>query len=182
MNTGRAWHRVHQPMSESFQSTSAIGAVELSWRSIDVIISTETGTVTKSPTPSNAAPSRLNTKRVTIVREPRIPTVLEREADPQEADLYACETEQESDVLKRPREDPQALSREHQNFEHDPGAQHREQDAGEEAPASPVSGPRKVDRFADGDLIPPHRHEKSRLTVPLTSCALSQPDCCTADP
>ncbi len=67
-------------------------------------------------------------------------------------------------------------------FEHDPGAQHREQDAGEEAPASPVSGPCKVDRFADGDLIPPHRHEKSRLTVPLTSCALSQPDCRTADP
>jgi hypothetical protein len=58
--------------------------------------------------------------------------------------------------------DPKALSREHHNFEHDPGAQNCEQDAGEQAPASPVSGPRKVDRFADGDLIPPHRHEKSK--------------------
>jgi hypothetical protein len=96
------------------------------------------------------------------IRERRIPTVVEREANPQQANLYAGETEQESDVRKRPREDPQALSREHNNFEHDPGAQHCEQDAGEQAPASSVSGPREVDRFADGDLIPPRRHEKSK--------------------
>jgi hypothetical protein len=96
------------------------------------------------------------------IRESRIPTELEREANPQQANLYAGETEQESDVRKRPREDPQALSREHHNFENDPGAQHCEQDAGEQAPASSVSGPREVDRFADGDLIPPNRHEKSK--------------------
>jgi hypothetical protein len=57
------------------------------------------------------------------VHEPRIPTVLEGEADPQQADFYAGETKQESHVLKRPHEDPQALSREHHHFEHDPGAQ-----------------------------------------------------------
>jgi hypothetical protein len=67
-----------------------------------------------------------------------------------------------------PRGNPQVLSRDHHDFEHDPGAQHCEQDAGEQAPASPVSGPREVDRLADGDFIPPRRREKSKAPIVTT--------------
>jgi hypothetical protein len=54
------------------------------------------------------------------------------------------------------------LSRDHNDFEHDPSAKHCDQDAGKQATASPVCGPGEVNCLADGDLIPPRRHEKSK--------------------
>ena len=115
-------------------------------------------------TTSSLAPgwTESNIEVLERVRKRWVPSVLEHQDDPQQTDLHAGETEQESDVSKRPGEDPQALSRNDNHLEHDPGTKYCAQDASEQAPVWTISGPGEVDSLRNVDLIPSGPHEKSK--------------------
>jgi hypothetical protein len=82
--------------------------------------------------------------------------------------------QKKSKVRKRPCNDSQAGSRDHNDFERNPPTQHRDQDAGKQAPASPVSRPGEGGCLADGDLIAPGRHEKSKAICSVDELQLSR--------